>query len=144
MQCVKRTSGAKHEIQEAFFVSISERLIISLSLLTEMPLASGRLEEHLAADIPSLLIITLSDISSYVIMHPCLSFLPSCLKFISLGPGTNSCHLNNWLCTVIWVHHCCFLFLYRTGAAVLQWASLRLSTGRGEGKEAFLFRETSV
>lgn len=73
MQCIKRISGAKYQIQEELFVSISECLIISLSLLTEMPLASGRLEERLAADMPSLLIIMLSDVSSYVVMHPCLS-----------------------------------------------------------------------
>lgn len=72
MQCVKRAGRAQHQIEE-LCVSISECVIISLNLLTEMPLASGRLEEHLAADVPSLLIIMPSDISSYVVMHPCLS-----------------------------------------------------------------------
>lgn len=47
--------------------------LISLSLLTEMPLPLGRLQECSVADMSSLLIIILSDISSYVIMHPRLS-----------------------------------------------------------------------
>lgn len=50
-------------------VSISQCLILSITILTELPLASGRPEECLAAGMPSFLIIMLSDISSSIVMH---------------------------------------------------------------------------